>query len=231
MALLQYRDISKNYGTVKALRDVNLDIPEGRIVGLLGPNGSGKTTLLKLTAGLLVPTKGSITVDGLTVGEATKSLVSYLPERTYLHEWMKVNSFLDYFQDFYADFDRVKAEAMLKDLGVDTSRTMKTLSKGTKEKVQLVLVMSRRAKVYLLDEPIAGVDPAARDFILKTVISNYTEGSSVIISTHLLLDIEEALDDVVFIGKGSLTLAGDAEELRAEHGMSMNDLFKEVFRC
>lgn len=231
MALLEYRNISKKYGSLQALDSVNLDIPEGRIVGLLGPNGSGKSTLIKITAGLLVPDSGTVTVAGVPVGEKTKATVSYLPEQTYLHEWMKVKDFLSYFQEFYSDFDRAKAEDMLTALGVDKNLVMKTLSKGTKEKVQLVLVMSRRARLYLLDEPIAGVDPAARDYILRTIIGNYSAGSSVIISTHLILDIEEVLDDVVFIDRGTIRLADEADELRAKHQTDINSLFKEVFRC
>ena len=231
MALIEYRNVTKQYKELKALDNVSLDIPAGRIVGLLGPNGSGKTTLIKLTVGLLTPTAGTVTVDGLRPGPETKAEVAYLPERSYMSEWMTVNSFISYFSDFYADFDKVKAAEMLARLGIDPRRTLKTLSKGTKEKVQLVLVMSRAAKAYFLDEPIAGVDPAARDFILNTIIRNYSENASVVISTHLIYDIENVLDDVVFIRDGKIVLANSADNVREECGKSIDMLFREVFRC
>ena len=231
MALIEYRNITKQYKDLKALDNVSLDIPAGRIVGLLGPNGSGKTTLIKLTVGLLTPTSGTVTVEGNKPGPETKALVAYLPERSYMSEWMTVNSFIDYFSDFYADFDKVKAAEMLTRLGIDPRRTLKTLSKGTKEKVQLVMVMSRQAKAYFLDEPIAGVDPAARDFILNTIIRNYSENASVIISTHLIYDIENVLDDVVFIREGKILLANSADNIREQSGKSIDMLFREVFRC
>ncbi len=231
MALIEYRNVTKLYKGTNALNGVSLDIPAGRIVGLLGPNGSGKTTLIKLTAGLLTPTSGTITVDGFAPGPETKARVAYLPEKSYMSEWMSVDSFIKYFSDFYADFDRVKANEMLSRLGIDPKRTLKTLSKGTKEKVQLVLVMSRAAKAYFLDEPIAGVDPAARDYILNTIIRNYSENASVVISTHLIYDIENVLDDVVFIKEGKIVLADSADNVREKTGKSVDMLFREVFRC
>ena len=231
MALIEYRNVTKLYKSFAALNGVNLDIPAGRIVGLLGPNGSGKTTLIKLTAGLLTPTVGTITVDGHEPGPETKAIVAYLPEKSYMSEWMTVDAFINYFADFYADFDRVKANEMLLRLGIDPRRTLKTLSKGTKEKVQLVMVMSRAAKAYFLDEPIAGVDPAARDYILNTIIRNYSENASVIISTHLIYDIENVLDDVIFIRNGQIIIADSADNVREQSGKSVDMLFREVFRC
>lgn len=231
MALIEYRNLTKMYKSFVALDNVNLDIPAGRIVGLLGPNGSGKTTLIKLTAGLLTPTAGTITVDGHAPGPETKAVLAYLPEKSYMSEWMTVDAFINYFADFYADFDRVKANEMLLRLGIDPGRTLKTLSKGTKEKVQLVMVMSRAAKAYFLDEPIAGVDPAARDYILNTIIRNYSENASVVISTHLIYDIENVLDDVVFIRNGQIIIADSADNVREQSGKSVDMLFREVFRC
>ncbi len=231
MSLIEYRNLTKNYKNIPALNGINLDIPAGRIVGLLGPNGSGKTTLIKLTVGLLTPTSGTVTVDGRAPGPETKAIVAYLPERSYMSEWMTVSSFISYFADFYSDFDKNKANEMLQRLGIDPNRTLKTLSKGTKEKVQLVLVMSRAAKVYFLDEPIAGVDPAARDYILDTIIRNYSEQASVVISTHLIYDIENVLDDAIFIKDGRVILADSADSIREQSGKSVDMLFREVFRC
>lgn len=231
LALIEYKNLCKRYSNLYALHNVNMDIPAGRIIGLLGPNGSGKTTLIKLTAGILTPTSGTVTVDGFAPGVESKAVVSYLPERTYLTEWMKVDHCIDYFADFYADFDKNKAYEMCSHLGIDTSRVLKTLSKGTKEKVQLILVMSRRAKVYLLDEPIAGVDPAARELILNTIISNYSENASVIISTHLITDVERFLDDIIFIRNGEIVIYGSADVVREQNGKSIDELFREVFRC
>ena len=231
MALIEYRDLTKIYKDTPALNGINLDIPAGRIVGLLGPNGSGKTTLIKLTVGLLTPTAGTVKLNGFTPGPETKAIAAYLPERSYMSEWMKVDSFISYFADFYGDFDRVKASEMLKRLNIDPNRTLKTLSKGTKEKVQLVLVMSRAAKVYFLDEPIAGVDPAARDYILNTILRNYSENASVIISTHLIYDIENILDDVIFLRNGQIVIADAADNVREKSGKSVDMLFREVFRC
>ncbi len=223
--------VTKYYGAEPVFNNFNLNLPAGRIVGLLGPNGSGKTTLIKMIAGLLTPSSGAITVDGKQVGEQTKALVSYLPERTYFSSWMKINEILDYFCDFYSDFDRARAEEMLEKLDIQPQAPLKTLSKGTKEKVQLVLVMSRRAKLYLLDEPIAGVDPAARDYIIKTIIGNFEPQSTIIISTHLIYDIEKVLDDFIFLSRGQILMQGSAEAARLEQGKSLDELFREVFRC
>ncbi len=230
-SVLTLTGLTKYYGSQPALNGLNLNLPQGRIIGLLGPNGSGKTTLLKLCAGLLTPTAGTIQICGVPVGPDTKSLVSYLPDRTYLTANQTVRQQLDLFRDFYLDFDYARAEAMLKALEIDPCRRFGTLSKGTKEKVQLVLVMSRRAKLYLLDEPIGGVDPAARDFILNTIVSNYDPQASVIISTHLITDVEPVLDDYVFLKDGYVIRAGIADEARAETGKTLDELFREVFRC
>lgn len=231
MAIIEYRNLTKVYKNVPALNGVNLDIPAGRIVGLLGPNGSGKTTLIKLSVGLLTPTAGTVMIDGNVPGPQTKAVTAYLPEKSYMSEWMSVSSIVSYFADFYRDFDKNKAYEMLSRLGIDPKRTLKTLSKGTKEKVQLVLVMSRAAKVYFLDEPIAGVDPAARDYILNTIIRNYSENASVIISTHLIYDVENVLDDAIFIRNGQIVLADSADNIRENSGKTVDMLFREVFRC
>ena len=224
--------LSKRYGSKMALQDLNLQLPAGKIIGLLGPNGSGKTTLLKRAAGLLTPSQGHIEINGIPVGLETKAIVSYLPDRTYLRNNQRIVDQLDFFQDFYPDFDRVRAETMLYDLGIAPATRFGTLSKGNKEKVQLVLVMSRRAKLYLLDEPIGGVDPAAREYILSTIVSNYNPGASIIITTHLITDIEQVLDDFMFLSYGGKILcAGNAEITRNETGKSLDQLFKEVFKC
>lgn len=229
--VLTCQNLTKQYGATTALKGLNMTIPAGKIVGLLGTNGSGKTTLIKLAAGLLTPTSGQILIDGKTPGIETKSLVSYLPERTYLYEWMTVSQILDFFCDFYADFDRNRAEQMLSALAVPTTSRLKTLSKGTKEKVQLILVMSRRAKLYLLDEPIGGVDPATRDYILGTIIQNYSPESSIIISTHLISDVEKVLDNFIFIHQGVVVNSGSTDDVRQSQGKSLDELFREVFRC
>lgn len=231
MAILECKALSKRYGTKEALASVDLKVEPGRIVGLLGPNGSGKTTLIKLASGLLTPTLGQILVDGRAPGPATKALVSYLPERTYLSDWMKVKDVIDFFADFYADFDRVKAMEMLARLEIGTGDRLKTMSKGTREKVQLILVMSRAARLYLLDEPIGGVDPAARDYILETIIGNYCEDAAVMISTHLIADVEKVLDDVIFIAGGRIALTSSVDDIREEQGKSVDTLFREVFKC
>ena len=223
--------LSKKYGSKMALQDLNLQLPAGKIIGLLGPNGSGKTTLLKLAAGLLTPSQGHIEIDGKAVGVETKSIVSYLPDRTYLRSSQRIVDQLDFFQDFYPDFDRVRAETMLYDLGIAPATRFGTLSKGNKEKVQLVLVMSRRAKLYLLDEPIGGVDPAARDYILNTIINNYDPSATVLISTHLISDVEQVLDSYIFVNQGKIIRAGSVDEAREETGGSLDQLFREVFRC
>lgn len=223
--------LSKKYGSKTALQDLNLQLPAGKIIGLLGPNGSGKTTLLKLAAGLLTPSKGHIEIDGKTVGVETKSIVSYLPDRTYLRSSQRIVDQLDFFQDFYEDFDRVRAETMLYDLGIAPATRFGTLSKGNKEKVQLVLVMSRRAKLYLLDEPIGGVDPAARDYILRTIVTNYDPEATVLISTHLIADVEQVLDGFVFLWDGKVVRSGEVDAAREESGKSLDELFREVFKC
>jgi ABC-2 type transport system ATP-binding protein len=231
-AILQCKDLTKVYygASAPALNGFNLILPKGKIIGLLGPNGSGKTTLIKLLSGLLTPTQGTLQVDGMEIGEKTKAVVSYLPERTYLAPWMKVSQCLDYFSDFYEDFDRNRAERMLISLQVSFDSKLSSLSKGTKEKVQLVLVMARHAKLYLLDEPIAGVDPAARDFILQTVIANRDPNSTVLLSTHLITDIEPVLDEFVFIRYGQVLMYNSVENAKKEYGKSIDELFREVFR-
>ena len=231
MAILECSGLTKSFGTKRALSTVNLSIEKGRIVGLLGPNGSGKSTFLKLCNSLLTPTAGSITIGGTAPGITTKSLVSYLPEHTYLNDWMKVSDILNFFSDFYKDFSMSKAEEMLVSLKIDKKDQLKTLSKGTKEKVQLILVMAREAQLYLLDEPIGGVDPAARDYILNTIIKNYNPEATVIISTHLIADIERVLDDVIFIKDGEVVMTSSVDGIREEKGVSVDALFREVFKC
>ena len=229
-AVLKATGLVKNYGGTRALDGLELELPQGKIVGLLGPNGSGKTTFLKIAAGLLTPSAGEVTVCGRKTGPETKAVVSYLPDKTYLNRQQRICEILDFFQDFYADFDRTRAEEMLAVLHIDPNAKLKTLSKGNQEKVQLVLVMSRRAKLYLLDEPIGGVDPAARDYILDTIIRNYNPEASVIISTHLIADVENILDDVIFIRNGGIMLQSSVDEIRQERGCSVDELFREVFR-
>ena len=229
--ILECRGLIKFFPNCLALNNVDLTVPKGRIVGLLGPNGSGKSTLIKLANGLLTPTQGTILVDGKAPGIETKKIVSYLPERTYLTEWMTVQDMFDLFNDFYADFNMEKARDMLARLNIQTKSRIKTMSKGTKEKVQLILVMSREAQLYLLDEPIGGVDPAARDYILNTIIGNYNENATVLISTHLISDVEQILDDVIFINQGSVVLTSSVDDIREKQDKSVDALFREVFRC
>ena len=229
--ILECRGLVKFFPNCLALNNVDLTVPKGRIVGLLGPNGSGKSTLIKLANGLLTPTQGTILVDGKEPGIETKKIVSYLPERTYLTEWMTVQDMLDLFNDFYADFNIAKARDMLARLNIQTKARIKTMSKGTKEKVQLILVMSREAQLYLLDELIGGVDPAARDYILNTIIANYNENATVLISTHLISDVEQILDDVIFINQGSVVLTSSVDDIREKQDKSVDALFREVFRC
>ena len=231
MAVLTCNNLTKYFDHALALDHVNLEIQPGRIVGLLGPNGSGKTTLMKLINGLLTPTEGTVLVDGQAPGTYTHSIISYLPDRPYLSDWMRVSDLLAFFSDFYKDFDQVKADEMLKDLKIGPGQRLKVLSKGTKEKVQLILTMSRKAQLYVLDEPIAGVDPAARDYILGTILSNYSEEASVLLSTHLIADIERVLDEVVFIREGVMVLHKDVDAIREETGKSVDTLFREVFAC
>ena len=231
MSVLTCRELSKRYGKVSALESVSFEIGPGRIVGLLGPNGSGKSTLIKLANGLLQPSAGEILVCGRKPGAETKALVSYLPERSALPVWMNAAQLLDFYGDFYSDFRRHAAEEMLEHLGISQSQRIRQMSKGTREKVQLIMVMSRAAKLYLLDEPIGGVDPATRDYILSTIIGNYDPEAAVVISTHLIADVEKVLDEVIFINKGQLVLQGNVDELREERGMSVDALFREVFKC
>ena len=231
MSILECKGLSKHFGAVQALENVDLAIEPGHIVGLLGPNGSGKTTLIKLANGLLTPTSGSITIGGIAPGVQTKSVVSYLPERIALPEWMTAEQAVDYYQDFYADFRRETAEAMIQNLGLNMKQRIKTMSKGTKEKLQLILTMSRDARLFLLDEPIGGVDPATRDYILRTIIGNYNENASIIISTHLISDVEQVLDEVLFLQNGQIALHDTVDAIRNEKGTSVDALFREVFRC
>lgn len=229
--LLVCQNLTKSYGPVIALNNLNLVLGRGRIVGLLGPNGSGKTTLIKLINNLLVPSSGNLYINGYKPGVETKSVVSYLPERLYLGNWMTVQDALYFFQDFYSDFDLARALDMLQRLAITPNAKMNALSKGTKEKVQLILVMSRRAQLYCLDEPIAGVDPAARDYILSTIINNYEPNATILLSTHLINDVESILDEVIFLRQGQLILQDSVDSLRASQGKSIDTLFREVFRC
>ena len=229
--VLQTTELTKKYGNHTALNKLSLQLPQGKIVGLLGPNGSGKTTFLKICAGLLTCSDGRMEICGQPVGPQTKTMVSYLPDRTYLQNGQKVSQQLDFFEEFYADFDRARAEQMLRELGIDGNKRFGTLSKGTREKVQLVLVMSRRAKLYLLDEPIGGVDPAARDYIMNTIISNYDPTATILISTHLIADVEPILDEFLFLHQGNLVGYGSVDEMREKEGKTLDELFREVFRC
>lgn len=230
--ILECKGLSKQYKSpAYALHNLNLVLERGQIVGLLGPNGSGKTTLIKLINDVLVPSEGEILIDGKAPGVETKRIVSYLPERTYLEGSMKVKDIISYFEDFYDNFRSDRAHQMLGDLDIDVNAKLKTLSKGTKEKVQLILVMSRDADLYILDEPIGGVDPAARDYILHTILNNYNEHATILLSTHLIHDIENILDRVIFIREGQLMLNATVDEIRMEQGKSVDSLFREVFRC
>ena len=231
MARIEISNLTKNFGDLTALDDVTVSLEQGQIVGLLGPNGSGKTTLIKILNGLLQPESGSVTINGNAPGVETKKVVAYLPDRNALPDYMTASQLMDIYEDFFEDFDRLKAEAMVDDLGINRKQTMKKMSKGTKEKLQLCLVMARQAEVYLLDEPIGGVDPATRDYILRTIISNYNEDAVVLISTHLIADVETVLDDVVFLKEGRIVLHKAADEIREEKGESVDKLFREVFKC
>ena len=231
MILLQANNLSKSYGGVKALNSVNLTLECGKIIGLLGPNGSGKTTLLKIINGLLVPTSGTIEIGGEAPGIITKQHISYLPDTTFFPKWMKVKNLFDYYQDFFEDFDRNKAKEMLQRLNIDERMKLGTMSKGTLEKAQLVVAMSRNANLYCLDEPIGGVDPATRDYILQTIINNYSENATVLISTHLIADVESVLDEVIFLQRGQVCLHSSVDEIRAKENQSVDSLFREVFRC
>ncbi len=229
--LVECKGLKKNYGKISVIKGLDLSLERGRIIGILGPNGSGKTTLIKILAGILNKNDGEVTISGKNIGIETKKIVSYLPERTYFSPNMRVKDTINFFEDFYEDFRRDRAEQMLESLNISKNSKIKQLSKGTREKVQLVLVMSREAEVYLLDEPMGGVDPAARDYILKTILTNYNENASVIITTHLISDVEKVLDDVVFIKNGEIVLHKDVDVIREENNMSVDSLFREVFAC
>ena len=231
MSVLECKDLSKRYGSAPALDHVSFTVEPGRIVGLLGPNGSGKTTLIKLANGLLTPTEGELLVCNMKPGRETRGTVSYLPERTCIPTWMSARQLMDFYGDFYADFRRDAAEEMLHHLNIRPEQRIKQMSKGTREKVQLIMVMSRSAGLYLLDEPIGGVDPATRDYILGTIIGNYNPEAAVIISTHLIADVEKVLDDVIFINQGQVVLQSSVDEIREDKGMSVDALFREVFKC
>lgn len=231
MELLECKNLSKNFDNKKILKDVNLIIPRGKIIGLLGKNGQGKTTLLKLINDLLTPTSGEVLIEGKRPGVESKRIISYLPERTYLDKEMKVIDTLNYFKEFYDNFDIEKAKKLLKDLDLDINSKISKMSKGMQEKLQLILVMSREADLYILDEPLGGVDPATRDYILDTILSNFKEGSSVIISTHLISDIERILDEVIFIDKGKIMLTAPADELRKKEKSSIDEIFRRTFKC
>lgn len=228
--LLVCKNLTKKYGNVTALNSVNITLESGKIVGLLGPNGSGKTTLIKILNGLLTPTEGRVLIDGELPGVETKKIVAYLPDNVYLNSWMTVKQIVDYFKDFYADFREELAYQMLERLDISPNRKLKALSKGNKEKVCLILTMSRNAKLYILDEPIAGVDPAARDYVISTIINNYNPDATVLISTHLIADIEQVLDEVVFIQNGQVLLQKTVDAIREENGKSVDALFREVFK-
>lgn len=232
MALVDIKNLTKQYSKNKtALNNVSLELQSGRIIGLLGPNGSGKTTLIKILAGLLSVKEGSVLIDGKPIGKSTKEIVSYLPDASYIKEHHKITDVMNFFEDFYGDFDRSRAEFMLNNLNIDTTKKYKELSKGMKEKVQLVMVMSRRAKLYLLDEPIAGVDPASRDYILNTIIQNYDENATILISTHLIADVESVLDDVIFINQSNVGLVSTVDNIREQYGKSVDEYFREVYKC
>lgn len=231
MILLEAKNIAKSYGYHPALQNVSFTIDCGRIVGLLGPNGSGKTTLLKIINGLLVPSAGIITIGGEKPGVITKQHISFLPDSSYFPKWMKPTNLFTYFRDFYNDFDEAKAKEMLQRLGISENMKLRHMSKGTLEKVQLILAMSRNAALYCLDEPIGGVDPATRDYILQTIINNYSENASVLISTHLISDVENILDDVIFLQDGQVRLQSSVDEIREKEGRSVDSLFREVFKC
>ena len=231
MKLLEIKDLSKSFGDKEILKDINVDLSGGKIVGLLGKNGAGKTTLIKLINDLLTPTTGEIRVNGNKVGVESKKIISYLPERTYLNKQMRVKEVIALFNDFYEDFDAKKAKELLSDLDLDINERLSKMSKGMQEKVQLVLVMSRKADLYILDEPLGGVDPATRDYILDTILSNFNEKASVIISTHLISDIERILDEVIFIDKGKIILHSNTDKLRDKEHASIDEIFRRMFKC
>jgi len=231
MNLLECINLNKNFGNKKVLKDINLTISRGRIVGLLGKNGTGKSTLIKLINDLLTPTSGKVLINGIEIGVDSKKVISYLPERTYLDKSMSVDKVIQYFEDFYDNFDSKKARQLLKDLDLDTTQKLSKMSKGMQEKVQLVLVMSRKADLYILDEPLGGVDPATRDYILDTILANVDKNSGVIISTHLISDVEKILDEVIFIDKGKIILQSDCEQLRQKENATLDEIFRRMFKC
>ena len=231
MELLECKNLCKSYGDKKILKDVNLKIPKGKIIGLLGKNGTGKTTLIKLINDLLTPTSGEVLINGKRPGVESKKIISYLPEKTYLDREMKVRDAIKYFEEFYDNFDSKRAIKLLKDLDLDINIKIGKMSKGMQEKLQLILVMSRNASLYILDEPLGGVDPATRDYILDTILSNFSEGASVIISTHLISDIERILDEVIFIDKGKIVLTSSTDELRKKEKASFDEIFRRNFKC
>lgn len=231
MSLVECRGLTKRYSKALALNQVNLDLQPGKIIGLLGPNGSGKTTFIKICAGLLTPTMGTVTIKGMPVGPKTKEIVAFLPERTYLSKQEKVKNILDFFEEMYENFQKDMAYKMLEDLNISPEQKLNTMSKGTKEKVQLILVMSRKADLYLLDEPMGGVDPAARDYILSTILTNYNPEGSILISTHLISDVENILDDVIMIKQGNIVCHDSVDNIRVNYDKSLDQVFREVFRC
>ena len=231
MELLECKNIYKDYDKKQVLKDINLKIPRGKIIGLLGKNGMGKTTLIKLINDLLTPTSGEILVNGKNIGIESKRIISYLPERTYLDKSMTIKQTLEYFTDFYDNFDIKKAKRLIKDLDLEIDTKISKMSKGMQEKLQLILVMSRNAELYILDEPLGGVDPATRDYILDTILNNFNEDASVIISTHLISDIERILDEVIFIDKGKIILSSDADKLREKEKGSIDEIFRRMFKC
>lgn len=231
MDLLECINLEKSFGNKKVLKDINLTIERGKIIGLLGRNGQGKTTLIKLINDLLVPTSGKVLINGKQVGVESKNIISYLPERTYLDKSMTISEAINYFEDFYENFDSKKAKKLIKDLDLDINQKISKMSKGMQEKLQLVLVMSREADLYILDEPLGGVDPATRDYILDTILTNFNEGASIIISTHLIRDIERILDEVIFIDKGKIVLKSDSDALRKKENGSIEEIFRRMFKC
>lgn len=229
--LIKINNLTKLYANTVALSNVNLELPKGKIIGLLGPNGSGKTTLIKIITNLLSQYQGEVYIDGQKPGVYTKSIISYLPDVNYLDEKWNGNQAIDFFKDFYQDFDENKARSLLNKLEIPVNKRFKELSKGTKEKLQLILVLSRNAKLYIFDEPIAGVDPATRDLIFDLILENYNKEASIIISTHLIAEVERILDEIVFLKNGQVVLSGNAEEIRKENNKSIDELFREIFKC
>lgn len=231
MTLLEYKNVSKSFGKTEVLHDINIKIPSGKIIGLLGKNGAGKTTIIKLANGLLTPTSGEVLFDGQPLGVASKLAISYLPERTYLDRSLTVRQALKFFAEFYDNFDTQKAKKLVADLDLALDTKISKMSKGMQEKLQLILVMSREAKLYILDEPLGGIDPATRDYILDTILHNFAAGASVLISTHLIADIERVLDEAIFINHGEIVLQSSADELRTKHNASIDEIFRKVFKC